>query len=201
MIKVIYFDLGKVIINFDYARVLRELAQVTPVPETEIMRVLTDDSLILDYETGKISTSDFHQLVSKTLKLNVSLKKFKELWGSMFLPEPLLSESFLQALKKHYRLFLLSNTNEIHFEFVQEKYPILRHIEEHVLSYQVGWMKPDKQIYQEAIERTGVQPEEIFFTDDRQEKVEAARSEGIQAVQFHSEPELKREMRLLGISF
>src|SRR2546429_5504871 len=201
MIKVIYFDLGKVIINFDYARALRELAQVTPVPETEIMRVLTDDSLILDYETGKISTSDFHQLVSKTLKLNVSLKKFKEVWGSMFLPEPLLSESFLQALKKHYRLFLLSNTNEIHFEFVQEKYPILRHIEEHVLSYQVGWMKPDKQIYREAIERTGVQPEEIFFTVDRQENVEAARSTGIQAVQFHSEHELKREMRLLGISF
>jgi len=163
--------------------------------------VLADDSLILDYESGKISTVDFYRLVSKKLKLNVSLEKFKQLWGNMFLPEPLLSESFLEALKKTYRLILLSNTNEIHFEFVREKYSILSYIKEYVLSYQVGWMKPDKQIYREAIERTGVQPEEIFFTDDRQENVEAARSTGIQAVQFHSEHELKREMRLLGISF
>ena len=119
----------------------------------------------------------------------------------MFLPEPLLSESFLEALKKTYRLILLSNTNEIHFEFVREKYSILSYIEDYVLSYQVGWMKPDKQIYQAAIERAGVPAEQIFFTDDRQENVEAARTEGIQAVQFHSENQLKREMSLLGISF
>ena len=201
MIKVIYFDLGKVIINFDYAQALQELGKVTPLPITEVTRVLADDSLILDYESGKISTVDFYRLVSKKLKLNVSLEKFKQLWGNMFLPEPLLSESFLEALKKTYRLILLSNTNEIHFEFVREKYSILSYIEDYVLSYQVGWMKPDKQIYQAAIERAGVPAEQIFFTDDRQENVEAARTEGIQAVQFHSENQLKREMSLLGISF
>src|SRR3989442_1055103 len=150
MIKVICFDLGKVIINFDYAQSPQELAKITPLPVTEVMRVLADDSLVLDYETGKISTADFYRLVSETLKLSASLEKFKQLWGSMFLPEPLLSESFLQALKKTYRLILLSNTNEIHFEFVREKYAILSHIEEHVLSYQVGWMKPHSQIYAAA---------------------------------------------------
>ena len=201
MIKVICFDLGKVIINFDYAQSLQELAKITPLPITEVMRVLADDSLVLDYETGKISTADFYRLLSETLKLSASLEKFKQLWGSMFLPEPLLSESFLQALKKTYRLILLSNTNEIHFEFVREKYAILSHIEEHVLSYQVGWMKPHSQIYRAAIERAGVPAEQIFFTDDRQENVEAARMAGMQAVQFHSEDQLKREMRLLGISF
>jgi len=201
MIKVIYFDLGKVIINFDYAQALQELGKVTPLPTTEVARVLANGSLILDYETGKISTVDFYQLFSKTLKLNVSLEKFKQLWGNMFLPEPLLSEAFLEALKKTYRLLLLSNTNEIHFEFVRAKYSILSHIEEHVLSYQVGSMKPEKQIYQAAIERASVPAEEIFFTDDRQENVEAARMAGIQAVQFFSENQLKREMRQLGISF
>jgi putative hydrolase of the HAD superfamily len=134
------------------------------------------------------------------LKLDVSLENFRRLWADIFLPEPLISESFLAALKKNYRLILLSNTNEIHYEFIMQKYPILRHIEEHVLSFQVGSMKPEGQIYQFAIEKAGVPAEEIFFTDDRIENVEAAKLAGLQAVQFRSEEHLKREMIKLGIS-
>jgi FMN phosphatase YigB (HAD superfamily) len=201
MIKVIYFDLGKVIINFDYALAIRKLMKVTPVPLAEVTQVLSDDSVINAYETGKISTAHFYRLVSRKLKLEVPMEGFKELWGGMFLPEPLLSESFMGLLKKNYRLHLLSNTNEMHFQFVQERYPILSHIDERVLSYEVGCMKPDSQIYQAAIERAGVMAEEIFFTDDRKENVEAASQQGIRAIQFHSEDQLKNEMRLLGMAF
>lgn len=200
MIKVIYFDLGKVIIDFDPTVAVREVMNVTPLPRSEVTKFLTDDPSLCEYECGRISTPDFYHCVLDRLKLDVSLENFRRLWADIFLPEPLISESFLAALKKNYRLILLSNTNEIHYEFIMQRYPILRHIEEHVLSFQVGSMKPESQIYQFAIEKAGVPAEEIFFTDDRIENVEAAKLAGLQAVQFRSEEHLKREMIKLGIS-
>jgi len=200
MIRVIYFDLGKVIIDFDPTVAVRQVMKITALPGSEVTKFLTEDPSLCEYECGRISTPDFYQCVLDRLKLNVSLENFKRLWADIFLPEPLISESFLATLKKNYRLILLSNTNEIHYEFIMQRYPILHHIEEHVLSFQVGSMKPESRIYEVAIEKAGVPAEEIFFTDDRIENVEAAKSAGLQAVQFRSEEHLKREMIRLGIS-
>jgi FMN phosphatase YigB (HAD superfamily) len=200
MIQAIYFDLGKVIVDFDYVVGARELLKITTLPLTEVVAVLSDADLIFEYETGKLSSFEYYQRVSQRLAIDVSMETFQELWGNMFLPEPLLSESFLADLKHKYRLFLLSNTNEIHFEYVARRYPILKHIEERLLSYQVGCMKPDPRIFELAIERAGLPAEDILFTDDRTENVEAAKMVGIQAIQFHSEKQLIREMRQLGIS-
>jgi len=118
MIEVVYFDLGKVIVDFDHSRAAQELLKVTPLSLKEAMAVLSDGELVSEYETGRLSSQQHYRKVCRRLQMEVSIEKFRELWGSMFLPEPLLSESFLQDLKKRYRLMLLSNTNEIHFDFV-----------------------------------------------------------------------------------
>jgi glucose-1-phosphatase len=194
MIEVIYFDLGKVIVDFDHSRAARELSKVTPLPLSEAMAVLTDGELVAEFETGQLSSQEHYRKVCHRLQMDVSMEKFRELWGSMFLPEPLLSEPFLAALKERYRLMLLSNTNEIHFDFVIQHYPILRMIEERLLSYEAGCMKPEARIFELAIQKAGVAPENIFFTDDRPENVEAAQQAGIQALLFQSESQLKRDM-------
>jgi glucose-1-phosphatase len=194
MIEVVYFDLGKVIVDFDHSRAAQELLKVTPLSLKEAMAVLSDCELVSEYETGRLSSQEHYRKVCRRLQMEVSIEKFRELWGSMFLPEPLLSESFLLALKKHYRLMLLSNTNEIHFDFVTQHYPILRLIEGRLLSYQAGCMKPEARIFELAIQKAGVAPENIFFTDDRTENVEAAQRAGIQALLFRSETQLKRDM-------
>jgi HAD superfamily hydrolase (TIGR01549 family) len=199
MIEVIYLDLGKVIIDFDYSVATREIMKVTRVSPDEIAHVLCDGSLILEYETGKISSAEHYQKVCCRLQMNISMEQFQQLWGSMFLPEPLLSESLLKKLRQRYRLILLSNTNEIHFDYVLKKYPILQHVEERLLSYQLGCMKPEPRIFQMAIERAGVLPEQIFFADDRTENIEAARQAGIQAYRFQSEEQLRRDMLHAGI--
>ncbi len=199
MIRVIYLDLGKVIIDFDYSVAARQIETLTPLSLAGIARVLSDGGLIEEYETGKISSEKHYQKVCRMLQMNVSMEQFRCLWGSMFLPEPLLSEELLEALKQRYRLILLSNTNEIHFGYVIQKYPILRHIEERMLSYEVGYMKPQPEIFRMAIKRAGVLPQEIFFADDRAENIEAAREAGLQAYQFHSEEGLKQDMQRAGI--
>jgi FMN phosphatase YigB (HAD superfamily) len=200
MIKVICFDLGKVIVDFDYGEVIQELLKRTPVPASEVTGFLSSNILINDYETGRISTAEFYQRVCRRLELDLPLDTFRSLWVSMFLPDPLISEPFLKTLKEHYRLILLSNTNEIHFGFLEERYRILNHIEERVLSYQVGCMKPESKIYHIAVTKAGVRPEEILFTDDREENIAAARRLGIQAIRFESEQQLRHEMKLLGLA-
>jgi glucose-1-phosphatase len=199
MIEVIYFDLGKVIIDFDHSRAAQELLKVTPLSLKEAMAVLSDGALVSEYETGQLSSQEHYRKVCRRLQMEVSIEKFRELWGSTFLPEPLLSESFLLALKQHYRLMLLSNTNEIHFDFLIQHYPILRVIEERLLSYQAGCMKPDARIFELAVKKAGVAPEKIFFTDDRTENIEAAQRAGIQALLFQSETQLKRDMLSRGM--
>lgn len=200
MIEVVYFDLGKVIIDFDHSRAAQELLKVTPLSLKEAMEVLSDAELVTEYETGRLSSQEHYRKVCRRLQMDVSIEKFKELWGSMFLPEPLLSEPFLHDLKNRYRLMLLSNTNEIHFDFITQHYPILRVIEGRLLSYQTGCMKPDARIFELAIQKAGVAPENIFFTDDRTENVEAAQRAGIQALLFQSETQLKREMLSRGMA-
>ena len=200
MIEVVYFDLGKVIVDFDHSRAAQELLKVTPLSLKEAMAVLSDGELVSEYETGRLSSQQHYRKVCRRLQMEVSIEKFRELWGSMFLPEPLLSESFLQDLKKRYRLMLLSNTNEIHFDFVIQNYPILRMIEERLLSYQAGCMKPQTRIFELAIKKAGVAPENIFFTDDRPENIQAAQRAGIQALLFQSETQLKRDMVSRGMT-
>ena len=200
MIEVVYFDLGKVIVDFDHSRAAQELLKVTPLSLKEAMAVLSDGELVSEYETGRLSSQEHYRKVCRRLQMDVSIEKFRELWGSMFLPEPLLSESFLQDLKKRYRLMLLSNTNEIHFDFLIQHYPILRLVEERLLSYQAGCMKPEARIFELAIKKAGVAPENIFFTDDRPENIEAAQRSGIRALLFQSETQLKRDMASRGMT-
>jgi FMN phosphatase YigB (HAD superfamily) len=200
MIKTIYMDLGKVLIDFDLNVAIRGLEKVTTWSMSDI-KLFLNGELIRDYELGRISTPDFRRVFCEKLGILIPTEEFKELWSKMFLAEPLLSETFLQSLRRNYPLHLLSNTNELHYAFVMDRYPIMRLFEKRILSYQVGQMKPQPEIYQLAVDQSGVRAEEIFFADDRPENVEAALTLGIQAVRFLNETQLRQDMGRAGVVF
>lgn len=199
MIKTVIFDLGKVIIPFDFTRGYRRLEQVCGYPAAEIPRRLATTDLVQRFETGRVEPKDFVAELSRILELRVGYGQFCEIWSSIFLPDPLIPESMLEGLRKRFRLILLSNTNAIHFRMLEQTYGLLRHFHERVLSYQVGALKPSPVIYREAIARAQCLPEECFFTDDRTDFVEAAKGEGMDAVQFESCAQLERELLARGI--
>ena len=144
---------------------------------------------------------DFVSELSRILELRVNYKEFCDIWSSIFLPETLIPESLVEALRRRYRVLLLSNTNALHFEMIRETYPIMRHFDGYVLSFEVGAMKPAPKIYAEAIARAGCRPAEIFYADDIPAFVEAARLAGIDAVAFESLPQIEKEMRARGIEW
>jgi glucose-1-phosphatase len=199
MIKSVIFDLGKVIVAFDFTRGYAGMEKFCGYPAAEIPRRLASTDLVRRFESGLIEPEDFVAELSLILDLHVTYDQFCEIWSSIFLPEPLIPESLLEGLSRRYRLILLSNTNAIHFQMLEQTYPLLRHFHDKVLSYRVGAMKPSPAIYREAIARAECRPEECFFTDDIPEYVAAAQREGIDAVRFESREQIERELKLRGI--
>ena len=199
MIKTVIFDLGKVIIPFDFARGYRAMEGLCKYPAAEIPKRIGTTDLVNRFESGQVEPRDFVDQLCRQLELNVDYDGFCEIWSGIFLPEPLIPESMLAGIRERYRLLLLSNTNAIHFQMLKQKYSLLRHFDDMVLSYEVGALKPSPVIYREAIARAQCRPEECFFTDDIAAYVDAARQEGIDAVQFHSREQLEKELLARGI--
>ena len=160
MIKTVIFDLGKVLIPFDFARGYRAMEKFCDYPAAEIPKRIAATDLVHRFETGLVEPRDFVQQLSRMLDLRVTYDQFCEIWSSIFLPDPLVPESLLAGIGEHYRLLVLSNTNAIHFAMVRQSYPLLRHFDDLVLSYEVKAMKPSPAIYREAIARAHCRPEE-----------------------------------------
>jgi FMN phosphatase YigB (HAD superfamily) len=199
MIRTIIFDLGKVIVPFDFNRAYRQMEACCGTPASEIPLKLVDTGLYRRFESGLIQPHEFVDEITAHLGISIGYKNFCNIWTSIFFPETLISDEFMAQLAQCYRLVLLSNTNVIHFEMVRAGYPILRHFQAFVLSYEVGIMKPAAGIYHKAIEAAQCKPEECFFIDDILENVEAAQAVGIDAVQFLSVEQLEKELRTRGI--
>ncbi|MGA2268395.1 MAG: HAD family phosphatase [Bryobacteraceae bacterium] len=199
MYKAVIFDLGKVLVYFDFQRGFQALEGFCPHTAAEIRQRLAATDLVERFETGLIEPHDFVADLSRILDLDVEYDRFCRLWSSIF-TDPLIPEAMLEGLAARYRLLLLSNTNAIHFEMIRENYPLLlRHFHERILSYEVHAMKPRREIFQAAMERSGCRPEECFYTDDIAAYVEAAQRLGIDAVQFESLAQLERELKARGI--
>jgi FMN phosphatase YigB (HAD superfamily) len=199
MIKTVIFDLGKVIIPFDFTRGYRGLERYCSYPAAEIPRRLASTDLVHRFESGLVEAEDFVAQLTGILGLRISYDQFCEIWGSIFLPGTLIPETLVEGLRKRFRLILLSNTNAIHFRMLDQRYPILRHFDDRVLSFEVRAMKPSPAIYREAIARAQCTAGECFFTDDIADYVAAAKREGMDAVQFESLAQLERELLARGI--
>ncbi len=193
-IKAVIFDLGKVLVAFDFQRGYDRLQPLCGYPVAEVRRRIGNTGLVAQLETGHVESRAFVNQLSEALGVTLDFAEFCEIWSSIFLPGTLVPESLVIGLKKHYPLVLLSNTNQMHFEMLEKNYPILRHFERRVLSHEVGAAKPSPLIYQRAVELAGCRPEECFFTDDIPEYVAGALSLGIDAVQFQSAGQLEEEL-------
>jgi putative hydrolase of the HAD superfamily len=189
-IQAVLFDLGKVLIDFNFDTGVQALHACCSISRDRFDEVLWDKTWIQRYERGEISTGEFHTYLCKTANLKMELPQFRQTWSSVFLPDPIVSEKLLAALKRKYPLILVSNTNEAHAEFIRANYRIFDYFDHHILSYRVGSLKPDTKIFEHAIVASGCPPEALFFTDDREENVRAATQLGIHSHRFVSESKL-----------
>jgi putative hydrolase of the HAD superfamily len=191
--RAVIFDLGRVLVHFDFKRGYRALEGLCPHEAAAIPKLLAGTGLVEKFETGLVEPRDFVSEMSRVLDLRVDYDRFCEIWSCIF-TDTLVPERMLEGLKARYRLLLLSNTNAIHFDMIRRTYPLLKHFDDLILSYEVKAMKPQPAIYRAAIERAGCEPGECFYTDDIAEYVAGAQAMGIDAVQFQGAERLKDEL-------
>jgi putative hydrolase of the HAD superfamily len=196
--KAIIFDLGKVLVPFDFMRGYEALQPHCPHPASEIRSRIAATRLVEPLEKGLITPREFVAQLSKALDLNIDYREFCRIWSCIF-DGQLIPDAMLESLARRYRLLLLSNTNEIHFQMIRENYRLIGYFHDLILSYEVHAMKPEAAIFQQAVARAECRPEECFYTDDIALFVEAARREGLDAVQFKSPEQIEREMKARGI--
>lgn len=135
MIKAILFDLGNVVIPFDFKLAYARLARHCECKPEEVPTRIRATGLVAPFEKGEIAAEPFVRELSAALGLNLTYQEFCDWWSCVFLPETLVPEALLEDLARRYRLMALSNTNPIHFAMVEKTYPLLRHFDDFVLSY------------------------------------------------------------------
>jgi len=199
MIRALIFDLGRVLLNLDPEASYARMSALSGLSSDEIRSLFRGSRLSHDFESGRIPARDFARRVCELLGTDVPYEDFREAWYAMVDQGAIVPEEFIVALRRKYRLVLLSNTNELHFEMLRARCSMLNHFDGYTLSYQVGAQKPDKAIYLDAIEKSRCEPQECFYTDDIEEYVQAARRMGINAAQFPGFEELKTILRDAGV--
>ncbi len=200
-IEVIFFDLGNVILPFNNFQIAEKLARFSQANEfrdpQKIFSYIFDfqEGAINPFDAGKLSPDEFFQSLKKTLRLSISFEQFIPIWTDIFTENREVSQIIL-SLKGRKRLGLLSNTDSLHFNYILSTFSTIKIFEKYILSYEVGFMKPDVRIFQEALKWAAVDPRQVLFIDDTKGHVEAAVSLGMQGIRFVSADQLREELSM-----
>ena len=197
MKQTIFFDLGNVLIFFDHLKMCRQVANLTGLSLDLVQKTMRQYGD--PYERGTINSCFVHEELNKLAQKELSFEALMHAISDIFEPNVEVIEIFQQVKAKGHRLFLLSNTCSAHFSFAASQFPFLAQFDGHVLSYEVGARKPEKKIYEKALEIAGCQNKECFYTDDIFDYIASARSMGIDAEQYTNPQALRKHLHTRGI--
>jgi putative hydrolase of the HAD superfamily len=194
------FDIGNVILRFDFSLALAKLAAESEVHDpTEVLARI--DRVKAAYEDGQIDRASFLRGTFDVLRYRGTEAAFIAAWEDIFTPnEPMLA--LIERLHGRFPLYLLSNTSDIHRDYVFARYPIFSRFTAGTYSYAVRASKPGPEIYQHAIRAHGLDPARTFFIDDLLPNIETARALGFQTHHYHHDQhdQLERALAEVGLA-
>ena len=183
-ISVIVFDLGNVLLPFDYNKLLSKLEKIESGLGEHFEEVYYSNyEFHRDFERGKISEEKFIERMLEILNHKIDGATFCNYYANIFEVNEEVA-ALLPGLKKNYKLILLSNTDPIHTKYGWEKYDFLQHFDKLILSHEAGAVKPEEEIYRTVEKASGAPSEEHLFIDDIEKYVEAARKLGWDGIHF-----------------
>ncbi len=197
-VKAILFDMGNVLVFFDAKRSSKAFSEAVGVPEDKVWKTFFVSDLERSYTRGEISSEDFYRRVSEHFPSKLDFAAFTRLWNDIF-TENREMDPLLRKLKKRYPLYLISNTNDLHFEHIKTEFRILSHFTKCFPSHVVGHRKPDRAMFEHVLKEIKLRPEETIFIDDIDEFLRSAESLGIRGVKFTSRAGLEKELKRLNI--
>jgi HAD superfamily hydrolase (TIGR01509 family) len=180
--EAVVFDLGKVLVHFDWSIAARRMSPRCNLQPDELLRLFDYSPLVVDYELGRVSNEDFFNEVTRLTGFKGDMAEFADLFGAIFTALPEMIALHAELRRRGLPTFIFSNTNDFAVQSVRGSFPFFANFDGYVLSYEHGAMKPDAKLY-EAVERiTGRHGAELLYIDDRLENVAAGHARGWQVI-------------------
>jgi len=181
--RAIFWDFGDVLVFYDHMKGCKALSAFTTKSPEEIYALIFGSQLEeRHYNRGEYSDREWYELCVQTLGLDhCSYEAFAEVWGDIFSPNPEIAQ-VLNAVRSDIQQFVLSNTNGLHFAWARNNLPVLAsHFarpEQAILSSEEKSRKPERLIFERALARSGFDPVDCVFIDDKQVNVQAFKDMG-----------------------
>ncbi|HEX2786367.1 MAG TPA: HAD-IA family hydrolase [Ignavibacteria bacterium] len=198
-IKNIIFDLGNTLIYYDFYYFYNGVAQLERrLNVNKFVKHITEQKLDRDLFTGRINHKQFFKILKKKFNLKIGFKDFIYLYSDIFWENAQMLKLLEKLLEeKNYKVFLLSNTDSAHYNFIANNYPIIKLIKNRILSYKIKMVKPEKKIFKYVMNKYGLKPKETILIDDVKENILSASKCGIKTIHYKSHKKFQRELNKL----
>jgi putative hydrolase of the HAD superfamily len=185
--KVIVFDLGKVLVDFDYSIAARKVAARSTKSLLNLVYLLSNSSLIVEYECGQVTRQQFFEQVRDAVGFQGDLAEFGGYFADIFTEIPQMIALHAELRGRGFKTYIFSNTNDLAIEHVGRNFPFFKNFDGYIYSCEVGAMKPGAKIYEAMEKLCGRTGANIIYLDDRSENVEAGLARGWQSI-LHETP-------------
>ena len=197
--EVVVFDLGKVLVDFDYSIASRRIAQRGTLGMDAVQDFIDHSPLLYRYETGLIDQKQFFEEVRRATGFLGDIGEFGKFFADIFTEIPDMIALHGRLRRARVPVFIFSNTNDLAIGHIRRNFPFFEQFDAHVLSYEHGAMKPDAKLYEIVEQVTGRAGGKILYLDDRIENVEAGRARGWQVIHHRDSKESIREVEATGL--
>lgn len=199
MIKVVAFDIGKVLLDFDYRIFARRMAPLTGMDVSTLDAFLNQSPLLAKYESGQLTTPEFFAVVKKETGFDGGDEDFGAFFENIFTPVDEVIAMHAKLAANGLPTFTFSNTNELAVRHISAAYDFWPRFTGHVLSYEAKSLKPETAIYEVFEQTTDCNGGEIAYIDDRPENIEAGRARGWRAIEHRTPAETRAALVALAV--
>jgi FMN phosphatase YigB (HAD superfamily) len=197
--ETVVFDLGKVLVDFDYSIAARRIAARARMNAPEIQAFIDHSPLLFRFETGRITKEEFFVEVRSSTGFDGTIGEFAAFFSDIFTPIEPMVRLHSELRRMGVPAFIFSNTNELAFGHIRNRFPFFRDFDGYILSYEHGSMKPEDLLYDVVEAKTGRRGDSLLYFDDRPENVEAGLRRGWRAVQHISPDESRKAAQRAGL--
>lgn len=198
MIKAILFDLGNVLLNYDLSKAAAQFSKESKVSFLKVWFHFLTSSAEYEYACGKISSRAFYERAKRALRFETGYRAFCRLWNGIFCENAGMAD-LLKELRCHYPLYLITNTNALHYTYIKKNYTLLKYFKKKFASHEAGCRKPEPLIYRKVLVAIHLRPEETIFIDDNPLFVRGAKKVGMHALHFKNRDQLIRDLKRKGL--
>jgi HAD superfamily hydrolase (TIGR01509 family) len=180
--KAVIFDLGKVLVDFDYSIAARKIAARSRITAQEAQEALDHSPLLFDYETGRVTRCQFFDAVRDATGFEGTIEEFSSYFADIFTPMEPMVEMHARLRAAGVPTFIFSNTNDLAVDHIRRNFPFFSNFDGYVYSYEHGAMKPQPALYEVVERMTGLNGGDLIYIDDRAENIDAGQKRGWQVI-------------------